>query len=77
MLITAQQCRAARAGLDWTREMLAANASVGLSTVASFERGEGVPRKPNLVAIKMALEAGGVRFTEDGCVCFAEQKEAE
>jgi transcriptional regulator with XRE-family HTH domain len=74
ILITPQQCRAARAGLDWTRDELAQKAGVGLSTVASFEREEGSPRGPNLAAIRLALEKVGVRFTEDGCVCFPEAK---
>lgn len=74
-MITPQQCRAARAGLDWTRDELAQKAGVGLSTVASFEREEGSPRGPNLAAIRLALEKVGVRFTDDGCVCFPETKD--
>lgn len=74
-LITSQQCRAARAGLDWKRDELASKAGVGLSTVASLERGERVPHGPNLAAIKRTLEDAGVKFTDDGCVCFPAQAE--
>ncbi len=76
-MITSQQCRAARAGLDWKRDELAAKAGVGLSTVASLERDERMPHGPNLAAIRKAFEAAGVRFTEDGCVCFARGGTAE
>ncbi|AMJ63406.1 hypothetical protein AXW83_02745 [Bosea sp. PAMC 26642] len=74
--MTATQCRAARAGLDWKRDELARRAGVGLSTVASLERGERVPHGPNLKAIRLALEEAGVRFTEDGCVCFSQDQGA-
>lgn len=73
-MITSQQCRAARAGLDWKRDELAAKAGVSLSTIASFERDEREPFRPNLAAIQSTFEAAGVRFTDDGCVCFAEAK---
>lgn len=72
-MITSQQCRAARAGLDWKRDELAEKAGVSLSTIASFERYERKPFRPNLAAIKSTFEAAGVRFTDDGCVCFARE----
>ena len=71
-MISSQQCRAARAGLDWTRDLLASKAGVSLSTIASFEREEREPFKPNLAALKATFEAAGVRFTNGGCVCFSD-----
>ena len=70
MILTPQQCRAARAGLDWKRDELAARAGVGLSTIASLERNERVPHGPNLSAIRQAFIDAGVSFTAEGCVCF-------
>lgn len=70
-MLTPQQCRAARGGLDWTRSELAERAGVSLSTVASFEQEKRGTYRPNQAALRLALEAGGVRFTDDGCVCFA------
>jgi len=62
--MTPQQCKAARALLDWQQTDLAAAARVGLSTVRDFERGARTPIANNLSAIKSALEAAGVKFVE-------------
>jgi transcriptional regulator with XRE-family HTH domain len=63
-----EQCRAARAWLDWTQQELARRAGVGLSTVRDFEKGERTPIPNNLAAIRRAIEAAGIRlvFRHDG-----------
>ena len=38
MTISAAQCRAARALLNWTQDQLAQNAQVARATIADFER---------------------------------------
>jgi DNA-binding transcriptional regulator YiaG len=58
-----EQVRAARSWLDWSQAELAARASVGLSTVKDYESGKRAPIANNLVAMKKALEAGGISFT--------------
>ena len=60
-----EQVRAARNWLAWTQAELAAKASVGLSTVKDYERGERTPIPNNLAAIKAALEKAGMTFTAD------------
>lgn len=66
MQITAAQCRAARALLDWTQDQLAENAQVARATVADFERNTRfVLMRQNLVAITSALEAAGIEFIPD------------
>lgn len=59
-MLSPEQCRAARAWLEWSQEELAKRASVGLSTVRAFEKGDRVPIKNNLDALTAALQAGGV-----------------
>jgi DNA-binding transcriptional regulator YiaG len=57
-----EQCRAARAWLNWTQQELARRASVGLSTVRDFEKGERTPIPNNQLAIQRAIETAGIRF---------------
>ena len=57
-----EQARAARNWLTWTQAELAERAKVGLSTVKDYESGKRVPIANNMLALKAALEAGGVDF---------------
>jgi len=59
-----EQCRAARGWLGWTQQKLADQAKVGLSTLRDFEGRRRKPITNNLAAIKRALEAAGVEFTD-------------
>lgn len=65
MTMTPAQCRAARAWLNWSQGMLAHHASVGLSTVKSFENGVTKPIANNLAAMQRALEDAGVEMAFD------------
>jgi len=62
MIITAAQCRAARALLDWSRDELAAISKVAKRTVVDFERGARDPREATLTVIRQAFESAGVEF---------------
>jgi transcriptional regulator with XRE-family HTH domain len=65
-MMTAAQCRAARAWLSWSQDELARRAGVSVSTVKDFERGERSPIQNNLAAMRRALEAAGVSMVFDG-----------
>ena len=67
-VLTCEQLRAARAVLRWRAVDLAEKAGVNLSTVQRSEKADGpVPMMPaNARAVRQALEAAGIRFTEEG-----------
>jgi len=65
-IITAAQCRAARALLNWKQWQLAKHAGLATSTVADFERGVRQPIADNLTAMRAALTRGGVVFIPNG-----------
>lgn len=58
-----EQCRAARAWLDWTIAELAERAHVGVSTIRSFESADRTPIQNNLEAMRRALEIEGIVFS--------------
>lgn len=67
-MLSPEQCRAARAWLNWDQEGLAKLAGVSLSTVRDFEKGRRVPIGNNLEAIQRAFEKAGVTFSFDGSI---------
>lgn len=61
-----EQVRAARSLLGWSQQNLAEKAGVAVSTVADFERGQRNLVPNNALAIRQALEAVGILFSETG-----------
>jgi len=61
---TAAQCRGARAMLGWSQEQLAEASNLTRQTIAAFENETRLPGPNNLLAIRVALEQGGVIFIE-------------
>ena len=65
MKITPEQCRAARALLNWSQPDLAKAVGLTRETIANFETGARVPHPRNLQAIRAALEKAGIEFIEE------------
>jgi transcriptional regulator with XRE-family HTH domain len=63
MVITAEQVRAARGFVGWSQSDLAQAANIGRVTISDFEAGKRRPRATSLNAIRAALEAASVEFT--------------
>ena len=61
--IIPEQCLGARAMLRMKREELAAAAQVASATLFDFEAGRRQPHPRTLSAIRSALEAAGIEFT--------------
>ena len=68
VMLVPNQCRAARAWLNWSQADLSERAGVSLSTLRDFESAKRTPIKNNLNAIKSAFESEGVEFAfnDDG-----------
>ena len=64
--MTPEQCRAARAWLNWPQRFLADKAQVSTSTILDFESGRRIPHPNNLREIRRVLEDAGVQFAADG-----------
>jgi predicted transcriptional regulator len=65
IILTPEQCRAARALLDWSQSQLAHESGIGIVTIRQLEAGKHTPRKFNLDVIKRTLERGGVEFVDE------------
>ena len=52
--------------MNISQDELAAASGVSKRTIAGFEAEKTSPIRANLIAIRRALEDGGVRFTERG-----------
>lgn len=61
-MLTAAQCRAARALVEMPREKLAEEAGVAVRTISDFEAGRREPIRATQASMRAALEAAGVEF---------------
>jgi transcriptional regulator with XRE-family HTH domain len=61
-MISAAQCRMARAGLQWKIKQLAAKAGISAPTIVRFENGQAAPMPATLKVIKLAFEDAGIEF---------------
>jgi transcriptional regulator with XRE-family HTH domain len=61
-MITPEQCRMARAALQWTLDELAERAQVSRVTINRHEMAISKSNPSTLAALQRALEAAGVEF---------------
>lgn len=64
-MISVEQCRAARALLDWSAQTLAERAGVGVATVRRYEAGSAIA-PASLDTIEQAFTTAGVAFISAG-----------
>jgi DNA-binding XRE family transcriptional regulator len=64
MLLTPNQCRAARGLLDWTQDHLAHVAGISRSTIRGFESGQHALQHGSAEAIMAAFQRAGLRFLD-------------
>jgi transcriptional regulator with XRE-family HTH domain len=62
LAILPEQCRAARALLDWSQQDLARRAKVARKTVADFELRQVTPYARTLRDVVEAFESAGISF---------------
>lgn len=65
MLLSPQQCKAARALLDWSQGDLARKSRVSPSTLANFEAGKRIPYDRTLADIVEAFTSEGIEFVSN------------
>ena len=65
-LVTPEQCRMARAGLNWSRAELARQSGVAEATIAGFESETRSTYPRTVRDLQAALVKGGAVFNGDG-----------
>ncbi|MCP2083972.1 UNVERIFIED_ORG: transcriptional regulator with XRE-family HTH domain [Methylorubrum zatmanii] len=60
--MTKDQCRAARALLNWTQERLSEASGVAKKTIADFESGKRTPYDRTIADLERGLDGAGVEF---------------
>ena len=63
-MITSAQIRAARALLDWSRQILSEHSGVGISALMRLESAEGIPNGniKTFESVQKAFEQAGIEF---------------
>ncbi|MER9210169.1 helix-turn-helix transcriptional regulator [Mesorhizobium sp. M0771] len=70
-VLSADQPRAARALLNWSRVRLAAKADLSEMAISDLENGFRKSRPHNIAAIRKAFEDAGIVFTVEGTPSLA------
>lgn len=65
-MLNDKQCRAARAWLGWSQDVLAKAAGVSKRAIAGFELGKTVPHDSTLRVLRDEFEKAGIEFLNEG-----------
>ena len=65
--LTASQCRAGRALIEWSQQELSQSAAIDVQTVVDFERRFRSADETTRRRLRAALEAAGVVFISENC----------
>jgi transcriptional regulator with XRE-family HTH domain len=63
--LSPEQCRAARALLDWQQRDLSEKSKVSRKSILEFERGRTVPWARTIDDLREAFEAAGIEFLDE------------
>ncbi|WP_334312022.1 helix-turn-helix domain-containing protein [Candidatus Phyllobacterium onerii] len=63
-MISPEQCRAARALLNWTQDELAQRVSIAAASIRAFEKGREM-RGSNQKLLRMTFEKAGIEFLDE------------
>jgi len=75
--MTKNQCRAARALLEWTQTDLAGHSLVSLRSIKDFETGATEPRRSTLEGLKRAFAEQGILFLDQSGVDLKQGKQTK
>ena len=65
LIITPNQCKAARDLLEWKQSDLSEKSEIGTTTIADFERGYRKLTSRTLKELKRTFEDAGIEFIDD------------
>lgn len=75
--MTKNQCRAARALLEWTQTDLAGHSLVSLRSIKDFETGATEPRRSTLQSLMRAFAEQGIQFLDQSGVDLKQGKQSK
>ncbi len=65
-MLTPEQCKAARAVVNWSQTDLSKESGVSLRAIQEFEAKQRKPNPTTLQGLRSALERYGIEFSQDG-----------
>ena len=70
MMLTPEQCKAARAVVSWSQTDLSKESGVSLRAIQEFEAKQRNPNRATLQGLTAALERFGIEFSPNGASLY-------